>query len=122
MSENSTSAVHGGRKIPVNASNESLHREPALQRYRREAEEHLAQWHALRAQASTRSKAQDAAQLRALEEKLARLDAAIAKVKDRRENDTRMQSKDAQPEEVRASETDPDARKMKVSNGGHTPA
>jgi transposase len=112
-----------GRKIPANASKESFHREPTLTRHRQEVEEHLAKLAAQRAAGYRDTKRREAAQERALTEKKERLEAAVAVVKRRREEQSANRRRPhGLPEEVRASETDADARKMKMPDGGYTPA
>jgi transposase len=112
-----------GRKIPANAGKESFHREPTLNRHRQEAEEQLAKLAAQRASGGSETKRREAAQRRAALEKKGRLEAAAAKVKQRQEERAANHRKDrSSPADARASETDADARKMKMSNGGFTPA
>jgi transposase len=112
-----------GRKIPANAGKESFHREPTLNRHRQEAEEHLAKLAAQKGAGSSETKRCEAAQKRAAIDKCQRLEAATATVKKRQEERAANQRKDrSPPEETRASETDADARKMKMSHGGYTPA
>lgn len=113
-----------GRKIPANAGKESFHREPTLNRHRQEAEEHLEKLAAQRAAGSSSdTKRREAAQQRAALEKQQRLAAAAAMVKQRQEERAANHRKDrSPPEDARASETDADARKMKMSHGGYTPA
>lgn len=112
-----------GRKIPASASKESFHREGTLTKHRQEAEEHLAQLTTQRATETQTTPRQQQAQKRATEEKQQRLDAAIRVVKKRQEERAANPRKDRpKPEEARASETDPDARKMKLSHGGFVPA
>ena len=111
-----------GRKIPANAGKESFHREPTLNRHRREAEEHLAKLAAKRAAGSSETKRREAAQERAALDKQQRVEAAQAKVKERQAEREARGRKDSLPEEARTSETDADARKMKLSHGGYNPA
>jgi transposase len=111
-----------GRKIPANASKESFHREPTLNRHRQEAEEHVAALREQRAHAQASSNQQAAARRRAAEDRQQRLDQALTKVKQRQGERAARGRADAKPEEARVSETDADARKMKRSHGGYEPA
>lgn len=113
-----------GRKIAAHASKESFHRAPTLDRHRQQAEQHLANFAAQREAANEQTKRHEAAQLRAARERHQRLKQAAAVVQKRQaERAARGQRKDEPgPEQTRASATDADARKMKMSNGGYTPA
>lgn len=109
-----------GRKVTANASKESLHRAPTLNRHYQEAQERVATLRQLRTEAATTSSQQAAAQKRAAEERQQRLEAALATVRQRQAE--RQQSGRSKPEEARASTTDADARKMKRSDGGFKPS
>ena len=109
-----------GRKVPANASKESMHRVKTLTEHQQEAEERLKRLKAERSEKSQKATAKEAAQMRAAEEKVARLKAAVDVLKKRTEE--RVESQSGKPEETRTSETDPDCRKMKMSNGGYCPA
>jgi transposase len=80
-----------------------------------------------KANKAVESAGKQAAQMRAATEKYERIEKA-QKVRDKRAKDREKQHKPNskkkydKPEETRASETDADARKMKLSNGGYTPA
>jgi transposase len=112
-----------GRKIPASASKESFHREPTLSRHRQEAQEHLSKLKGQRTREEQTSKARQKAQERAARDRQQRLDAAVEMVQKRQQERALRDRKDAAaPEEARASETDPDARKMKMSHGGFVPA
>jgi transposase len=110
-----------GRKIPANASKESFHREPTLNRHREEAEQHVAALREQRASAEASSQ-QQAARRRAALERQQRLQEAVATVKQRQAERQARGRSDSKPEETRASETDAEARKMKMSHGGYEPA
>lgn len=112
-----------GRKVPANATTASLHREPTLTRHRQEAEEHLARLRQQRAQAAEAASRRAAAELRAAAARADRVAAAVAEVKRRQaERADRGRKDEPPPEEARASETDPDVRKTKLSHGGYAPA
>jgi len=109
-----------GRKVTANASKESFHREPTLQRHRQEAEQRVATLRQLRDKGGAAANQQRAAQKRAAEQRRQRLAEAVASVRQRQEE--RRQSGRSQPEEARASSTDAEARKMKRSHGGFEPS
>jgi transposase len=109
-----------GRKITANASKDSFHREPTLQRHRQEAEQRVATLRQWRGQGGAASNKQRAAQKRAAQQRQQRLDEALATVRQRQQQ--RRQSERSKPEEARASATDTDARKMKRSHGGFEPS
>jgi Transposase DDE domain len=111
-----------GRKVPANASKESFHREPTLNRHRQEAEDHVAALREQRVHAQASSNQQAAARRRAAADRQQRLDQAMTMVKQRQAERQARGRADAKPEEARASETDADARKMKRSHGGYEPA
>jgi transposase len=109
-----------GRKVPANASKDSMHRTKTLTKHREEAEERVNRLKAERQDKQRDATAQEAAQLRVAVEKANRLKAAEKKVKERIQE--RVDKKEAKPEEARVSETDPDCRKMKTKDGGYVPA
>jgi transposase len=109
-----------GRKVTANASKESFHREPTLERHRQEAQERVALLAQERAEGGAAANQRTAAQKRAATERQERLDEALATVRQRQEE--RRQTKRSEPEEARASSTDSDARKMKRSHGGFEPS
>jgi transposase len=119
-----TEVTLDGRKIPANAGKESFHRDPTLSRHRREAEDHLAKLTAQRAAEGGPTSRKRAAQQRAATDRQRRLEAAMAVLQRRQaERAERTPRKgEAPPAEIRASETDADARKMKLSHGGYAPA
>jgi transposase len=107
-----------GTKIPGDAGEENFHREPTLQRHLAEAEAHVVTWEEERAGAHDRSARQQAAQRRAARERLERLRRALDAVHAVQQQRAAAHRKDASPEEARASETDPDVRRMKFPHGG----
>lgn len=113
-----------GRKIPAAASKESFHRQPTLDQHWQEAQDHLARLKALReAGSAEESKREAAARLRAAEERERRLQAAkVVVTKRKAEREANHRQDRSPPEDARASETDPDARKMKMPDGGYRPA
>lgn len=108
-----------GRKVPANASKETLHRVGTLTTHRQEAADRVAR---LRAEGDAKAGAasqREAAQRRGAADRLRRLDAALATLTVRTQD--RVAGR-GDPAETRASETDADARKMKMSDGGFRPA
>jgi transposase len=109
-----------GRKVQANAAPDSFHRAPTLQDHLQEARAHLQR---LEAQAEDETDArQRAGRHRAAQERQQRLQAAVAQVQQRQQERQQAKRKDRDPAEARASETDPDAAKMKFSDGGYRPA
>jgi transposase len=107
-----------GTKVPGDAGEETFHREPTLQRHRAEAEAHVAAWEQQRAEAPNLSARQQAARRRACRERLERLQRALDAVHAVQRQRAAAYRKDPPPEEARASETDPDVRRMKFPDGG----
>jgi transposase len=111
-----------GRKVLANAAKESFHRAPTLQRHLDEARTHLQQLESEQAEAPATTAAQRAARQRAAREREQRLHAAVAQVQQRQQQRQNSKRPARPPSEARASETDPDAAKMKLSDGGYRPA
>lgn len=107
-----------GTKIPGAASEESFHREPTLQRHLAEAQDHVAAWEQQHDSAQQLSARQQAAQRRAACERQQRLRRAVDAVHQVQQQRAASTRKDPPPEEARASETDPDVRRMKLPHGG----
>ncbi|HKB40824.1 MAG TPA: transposase [Gemmataceae bacterium] len=108
-----------GRKVPANASKDHLHREPTLQAHLDQARAHLAELEAAREQEMRRGAARAAARRRGARERVQRLERALAVVRERQQQRRQSTRRDVLPEDARASETDPDAAKMKFPNGGY---
>jgi transposase len=107
-----------GSRVRASAGASSFRREPTLVALMQQAREHL--------QAVTReatepgiSARRAAARNRGAEQRIARLEAALAQVPEVTETKKRSGAKDAT---VRVSTTDPDARVMKMGDGGFRPA
>ena len=115
-----------GMKVRASAGSSSFRRRPTLQRCLEEAE---AQVETLQKQLEEdpagMSRRQQAAQQRAARERLRRVDRALrerqelAKLREQQKRDKGIKY---DPEELRASTTDPEARKMKMGDGGFRPA
>ncbi len=107
-----------GSRVRASAGASSFRREPTLTALMQQAREHL--------QAVTREAADPAisarraaARKRGAEQRIARLEAALAQVPEVTETKKRSRAKDTT---VRVSTTDPDARVMKMGDGGFRPA
>jgi transposase len=106
--------AHDGTKVRAAASRASFKREERLAECRKLAEEHLA---ALKQQPEGElNAARRKAQQRGAEERLERIGRAEEELKQQAER------RKAEPEKVRASVTDPEARLMRQSDGGVAPS
>ena len=107
-----------GTKVPGDAGAENFHREPTLQRHRAEAEAYVAAWEQQRVDVQGLSARQQAARRRAARERAERLRRAVDAVHAVQQQRAAAHRQDPPPEEARASETDPDVRRMKFPHGG----
>lgn len=107
-----------GMRVRASAGSSSFHRKPTLQEHLAEAEKQLAALKTeLEADPGAVSKRQKAARERAARERQERLQKALEQlpeVEARRSADKK--------DEARVSTTDPEARVMKMANGGFNPA
>jgi len=117
-----------GTKVPASAGRNSFHRERTLQRCLEEARSQVERLAQEREHADPLvSPRQRAARERAAREKQARLEEAwqqlpqLQAIKERQKKKLRK-DKAAKVSEARVSTTDPDARKMKMPNGGYQSA
>lgn len=115
-----------GVKVRASAGSSSFHREPTLQRHLAEAR---AQVETLEQQADEDagavSRRQQAAHERAARERQQRLEAAVqqhAELHELREEQKRTKGTKYDPAKLRTSSTDPEARQMKMADGGTRPA
>lgn len=112
-----------GMRVRANAGSSSFRRKPTLERLRQAAQEHVDR---LKQEAENESKRQEgekrrkAAAERAARERQERLDEALRQHE--KLSQQREQRKKGDGETTRVSTTDPDARKMKMANGGYDPA
>lgn len=113
--------AHDGMRVRASAGAASFRRKARLRDFVREARGHLAE---LKAQSSAPGmrEQREAAAIRGAEDRLRRVEAAMAKMPEaeatkRRQNDRKDRKKAA-----RVSTTDPDARVMKMGDGGFRPA
>jgi transposase len=109
-----------GVRVRASAGSSSFRRERTLQTCLEEAK---AQVEALKAQADGDGSASQAAQERAAKDRQQRVEAALENLKElRASNEERRSDKRKDPAELRVSTTDPEARKMKMADGGFRPA
>lgn len=112
-----------GMRVRANAGKSSFRRKPTLERLQREAQEHVdrlkreSENEADREQGNAR---RQAAQERAARERQQRIDEALKQHEKLAEQ--REKRKKGDGEKTRISTTDPDARNMKMANGGFDPA
>jgi transposase len=108
-----------GRKVSANANKDSMHRVETLTKHHEEAKERVAKLKAERDAKGSDGSRREAAQRGAAADRLRRLEAALETL------ETRTKEREegrGDPAETRVSETDPDARKMKMFDGGYRPA
>ena len=106
--------AHDGTKIQACAGGDSFRREGRIQAHLKAAREQVAAMGDPREDTTAR---QRAAQERVKRERAERLERALAELKEIREAKPGAQVNS----EARASETDPEARMMKLGNGGYAP-
>lgn len=121
-----TRVAQDGMKVRANAGASSFRRRPTLAKCLEEAQ---AQVEALKKtdgeDAAAVSRRQQAARQRGARERQERVTAALREAEQlaqRRQEVERTKGVPAQEEKVRASTTDPEARTMKMANGGYRPA
>ena len=112
-----------GMRVRANAGSSSFRRHPKLEELHRQAKAHVEQ---LREQSEDESKRSDAdaarraAQQRAAKERAERIAEALRQVEELHDQKEKRQKGDGV--KARCSTTDPDARKMKMGDGGFRPA
>ena len=110
-----------GMRIRASAGSDSFRREAALQTHLQQAEEHLTKLKTeLEVNPNRLNARKQAAQLRAAREKQERLASAIDHVREIAASREKRKAGDG--ESARASSTDPEARRMKMPDGGTRPA
>jgi transposase len=121
-----TRVAQDGLKVRASAGHSSFRRPATLQKCLHEAQ---AQVQALQVQADEDSAAinqrRQAAQQRAAQERLGRVQAALHEAQRlgaHRQQTAKRTGRPADPEQARASTTDPEAHKMKMADGGYRPA
>jgi transposase len=112
-----------GMRVRASAGAASFHREPTLQRCLDEAKARVAE---LQAQAEQndpeRSARVKAAQERAARQREARVEQALKELEQIQATKATAKNHPQRKTETRVSTTDPDARRMKMANGGYNPA
>jgi transposase len=113
-----TTQAQDGIRVRASAGAASFRRQPTLEKALVQAQDTQRQVAPLEATATaTRTAAQQAAQERAARERVARLEAALAEMPA-----VQAVKKAAEREQARVSSTDPEARVMKMPDGGYRPA
>ena len=113
-----TTQAQDGMRVRASAGAASFRRQPTLEQALVQAQDTHRQVAQLAAAATdTRTVAQQAAQERAARERVARLEAALAEMPA-----AQAAKKAAEREQARVSSTDPEARVMKMPDGGYRPA
>ena len=115
-----TRVAQDGMRVRASAGKSSFRRQATLREHLREARQQVEQMRQEGDDDDAGRSRQEAARQRAAEERLARIEQAIA------ERDKLHQQKEQQKrnsgQEARASTTDPEARTMKMADGGFRPA
>lgn len=112
-----------GMRVRASAGSSSFRRQPSLEKLQKEAQEHIDR---LKQEAESEGDRQQgdarrqAAVERAAEERKERIDEALKQHK--KLSEQREKRKKGEGEKTRVSTTDPDARKMKMANGGYDAA
>ncbi len=108
-----------GRKVPACASKDHFRREATLQAHLEQAQARLEQLEQNREEEARRAAAKVAARRRGARERVARLEQALAVVRQRQQQRLQSTRPDPKPEEARACETDPDCARMTMPDGGY---
>ena len=112
-----------GLRLRASAGSASFHRQPTLERCRQQAEQYLGQLRRQEAEEPGQtSRRHRAAQQRAARERRARLAQALVELAEVRQRRQQSPCKKQRGKEARASSTDPEARVMKMADGGFRPA
>jgi len=112
-----------GMRVRASAGSSSFRRKPTLERLQREAQAHVDRLKQENESESERQNAdarRQAATERAARERNERIDEALKQHE--KLSEQREKRKKGDGEKTRVSTTDPDARKMKMANGGFDPA
>ena len=112
-----------GMRVRAHAGSRSFRRQPSLEKCRDEAREQvrkLREESECEADCDASNARREAARLRAATEREQRIDRALEELPQLREQ--KEQRKKGSGEEARVSTTDPEARKMKMGDGGFRPA
>jgi len=112
-----------GMRVRASAGSSSFRRKPSLEKLQQQAQEHVDR---LKQEAESETARQEgdarrrAAAERAARERQERIDEALRQHE--KLSEQREKRKKGDGEKTRVSTTDPDARKMKMANGGYDPA
>lgn len=112
-----------GMRVRANAGSSSFRREATLKECRQAAQERVEQLRAEREDESLQGSSEQrrqAAQERAAVEREERIERALAELKELQQQ--KEKRKKGTGKDARASTTDPEARKMKMGDGGYRPA
>lgn len=112
-------AAQDGMRVRADAGKSSFRRQPTLEEAQKQAREHLDKLEA-QADEAGQTQRQQQAQQRAARERCERVDQALEAVKQIAEQ--REKRKKGDGASARASTTDPEARNMKMGDGGFRPA
>lgn len=115
-----TRVAQDGMRVRASAGKSSFHRQSTLARHLEEARQQVEQLRPEGDDDQAGRSRQEAARQRAAEERLERLEKALeegAKLRLKKEQQKRNEGA-----EVRSSSTDPEARNMKMADGGYRPA
>ena len=116
-----TRVAHDGMKVRASAGAASFRREKSLKKCLREASDHIRIVTRDAHDSEGRSR-QDAAIERAAEEREERIQEALKQLPEARASKLRRHGNTSNPDDVRVSTTDPDARVMRMADGGFRPA
>jgi transposase len=124
-----TRVAQDGMRVRASAGASSFRREKTLQQHLKEAEEQVV---ILRSQvdedSGAASRRAEAAKVRGATERVARIEQAMQEMQALQNENAKRASTPSNkqrvkdPEQLRVSETDPEARKMKMGDGGFRPA
>ncbi len=113
--------AHDGMRVRASAGAASFRRKPRLKDFVKQARKHVAALKAAVAEPGDRDR-REAARLRAAEDRQRRVEAALAKMPEAEATKHRQVERKERDKEPRVSTTDPEARVMKMADGGFRPA
>ena len=113
--------AHDGMKVRASAGAASFRRRPRLESFVKEARAHVGQLKKSIHDPGHRTK-REAAQLRAAQDRQNRVERALAVMPEVERTKARQSRKRDRKKAARVSTTDPDARVMKMADGGFRPA
>jgi transposase len=113
--------AHDGMRVRAAAGAASFRRKPRLRDFVKQARKHVEALKAEIAEPGERDR-REAAQLRAAEDRRRRVEAALTKMPDAEATKRRQVERKERDKEPRVSTTDPEARVMKMADGGFRPA